>query len=128
MYYLIIGHDIKFVLIIRFNTSLFKTGSFESFTAALIRGHMLQEVTVNASYKIDCDVFGGDNVIWRKNDKELQVEKQQKYNGGNVNDPSLEIRKISSLDRGNYTCETTYRSVTAKSKTIQLNVRGIYKI
>ncbi|CAG2218792.1 Tyrosine-protein phosphatase 1,Tyrosine-protein phosphatase non-receptor type 13,Tyrosine-protein phosphatase non-receptor type 7 [Mytilus edulis] len=83
------------------------------------------EVTANDSYKINCDVSGGDRVVWRKNDKELILTNQQIYSGGNVNDPSLKFRKTSHLDRGNYSCETTYRSVTAKSTTIHLRVKDI---
>ncbi|XP_071181848.1 uncharacterized protein [Mytilus edulis] len=83
------------------------------------------EVTANDSYKINCDVSGGDRVVWRKNDKELILTNQQIYSGGNVNDPSLKFRKTSHLDRGNYSCETTYRSVTAKSTTIHLSVKDI---
>lgn len=92
-------------------------------TAAKIR-EQFHEVTANDSYKINCDVSGGDRVVWRKNDKELILTNQQIYSGGNLNDPSLKFRKTSHLDRGNYSCETTYRSVTAKSTTIHLRVKG----
>lgn len=94
-------------------------------TAAGIR-EKFHEVTANDSYKMHCDVSGGDRVVWRKNDEEIELDNQQIYAGGNVNDPSLELKKISHLDRGNYSCETTYRSVTAKSTIIHLHVKGSY--
>lgn len=100
---------------------------FNLFTAASIRVQF-HHVTANTSITIRCDVFGGDRVVWRKNDKKLKLDDQQRYAGGNVNEPSLVIRKLNRLDRGNYTCETTFKSVTAKSTTIELYVRGRYKI
>lgn len=93
------------------------------FPAALI-SKQFHEVNAHTSYTIRCDVSGGDRVIWRKNDKEVKLDKQQIYAGWNVIDPSLKIKNISHLDRGNYSCETAYRSFTAKSTTIQLLVRG----
>ncbi|CAG2257050.1 TTN [Mytilus edulis] len=72
-------------------------------------GELFQEVTANDSYTIRCNVSGGDRVIWRKNDKEFKLDDLHIYDGGSVDDSSLEIKTISHLNRGNYTCETTYK-------------------
>lgn len=115
-----------FLLYLVYNTSCFYWLCY-LFTAASII-EQSNEVTANASHTIRCDVFGGDRVIWRKNDKKIKLDNRQIYAGGNVIDPSLKIKKISHLDRGNYTCETTYRGITARSITIHLHVKGNYKI
>lgn len=96
---------ICFVLIFVYYTPDFSS-SFNCYTAASI-GELFHAVTKNVSYTIRCNVSGGDRVIWRKNDKELNLDDLQIYAGGSVYDPSLEIKTISHLDRGNYTCETT---------------------
>lgn len=86
-------------------------------TAAAIKGYKgyrKLEKTANDSFTIECEVSGGTSVTWRQNGKHLD----------GVNQLSLQINKITRVNKGNYTCETNVETVTARSSILQLDVKG----
>lgn len=88
-----------------------------SITAATIKGYKgyrQLNKTANDSLIIECEVSGGTTVTWRQNGKQLK----------GVNQLSLQINKITRLNKGNYTCETNLETITSKSSILQLNVKG----
>ncbi|XP_063400007.1 hemicentin-1-like [Mytilus trossulus] len=77
------------------------------------KGYRKLEKKANDSFTIECEVFGGIAVTWRKNGNQLK----------GVNQLILKIKKISRVNKGNYTCETNLETVTARSSIVQLDVK-----
>lgn len=81
--------------------------------------------TVNESITLPCAVSGGNSVIWWRNGQNITTANKFEYSGGTVSKPSLTISKVKRHHSGNYTCGTSYGSVTATSDgQIQLSVKG----
>lgn len=88
-------------------------------TAASITGNHYLIKKANESITFHCKVTGGERIIWRQNGKQLNLEVT-----GVVNNPSLQLKKLNRLDKGNFTCETCLKRITARSRILQLDVRG----
>ncbi|VDI61480.1 Hypothetical predicted protein [Mytilus galloprovincialis] len=79
----------------------------------------------NESVFLPCEASGGNRVIWRRNGEEITTTGSLEYSGGTVIKPSLTISNVTRYHAGNYTCDTSYGSVTATSDTqLQLSVKG----
>ncbi|VDI15448.1 Hypothetical predicted protein, partial [Mytilus galloprovincialis] len=82
--------------------------------------------TANDSVDLPCGASGGNWITWRRNGEEITTMGRLEYSGGTVINPSLTISKVTRNHAGNYTCETSYGSVTATSETrLQINVKDI---
>lgn len=86
-------------------------------TAAAITGNHHVIKKANESITIHCKVIGGERIIWRQNDKQLNLEETA------INNP-LQLKKLNRLDKGNFTCETRLKNITARSSILQLDVQG----
>ncbi|XP_071181843.1 uncharacterized protein [Mytilus edulis] len=88
--------------------------------SASITGNHYLIKKANESITFHCKVTDGERIIWRKNGKQLNLEVT-----GVVNNPSLQLKKLNRLDKGNFTCETCLKRITARSRILQLDVRDI---
>ncbi|XP_063399781.1 hemicentin-2-like [Mytilus trossulus] len=80
----------------------------------------------NDSVILPCYAYGGNRVTWRRNGKKINTTGSSEYSESTVNNPQLTISKVTRNHAGNYTCETSYGSVSATSDTqLQLNVKDI---
>lgn len=79
----------------------------------------------NESVTLSCFVSGGISVIWWRNGQKITTATESEYSGGTVSKPSLTITKVTRYHSGNYTCGTSYGSVTATSDSpLRLSVQG----
>lgn len=67
---------------------------------------------------MNCKVYGGQRIVWRKNGKQINLEETA------LNNPSLQLKKLKRLDKGNFTCETSFKKITARSSILHLDVQG----
>ena len=85
--------------------------------------HEIQKVA-NQTAKLKCTAHGGNSLTWRHNDKKITITDDKEYTGGTLTNPRLTIAKLTRWHAGNYTCETSYDTVTAVSSVITLTIEG----
>ncbi|XP_071181844.1 uncharacterized protein [Mytilus edulis] len=79
--------------------------------------HLIKKA--NESITLNCKVYGGQRIVWRKNGKQINLEETA------LNNPTLQLKKLKRLDKGNFTCETSFKNITARSSILQLDVQDI---
>lgn len=62
------------------------------------------------------------NITWDRNNSTLDIQGNDRYDGGTISSPSLEIYFVQENDDGNYTCKAVNPVGIGKSLPIRLQV------
>lgn len=74
---------------------------------------------------IPCSIYPAADVAyvtWLMDDTIINTNNSEKYVGGSIASPSLDILFVNENDEGNYTCQVTNPVGTGKSDILHLNV------
>ena len=98
--------------------------SFHNYILDINAGPYQIRKVANQTATLQCSAVGGNSLTWRHNDKKITITDDKEYTGGTLTNPGLTIAKLTRWHAGNYTCETSYDSVTAVSSVITLTIEG----
>ena len=98
--------------------------SFHNYILDVNTGQQQIQKVANQTATLQCSAGGGNLLTWRHNDKKITITDDKEYTGGTLANPMLTISKLTRWHAGNYTCETSYDTVTAVSSVIRLTIKG----
>ncbi|CAC5361167.1 TTN [Mytilus coruscus] len=62
------------------------------------------------------------HITWVKDDVIINITRNEKFGGGTLSSPSLQIYRLRLADEGNYTCQATNSIGTGRSQSVLLTV------